>query len=70
MFQTCEKWLRAALWDSLYSPLLHVWIPDLALNLKYKIENFTGLVLENVHDIFMLTKLFDMIKTYNSDNLP
>lgn len=44
VFQTCERWLRAVLWDCLYSPLLRVWIPDLALNLKYKIENFTVLV--------------------------
>lgn len=33
--------------SSFYSPSLRVWIPDLALNLKYKIENFTGLFLKS-----------------------
>lgn len=44
VLQTCAEWLRAVLWGSSYSPWLRVWIPDLALNLKYKIENFTGVI--------------------------
>lgn len=39
--------------SSFYSPSLRVWIPDLALNLKYKIENFTGLILEAANNIFL-----------------
>lgn len=45
------------LWDCLYSPWLHVWIPDLALNLKYKKGNFTGLLLEGVQDILQADRM-------------
>lgn len=46
---------RELCFGSFYSPWLHVWIPDLALNLKYKIDSFTGLIWEAAHNISLFS---------------